>query len=172
MPQQPSPAFRPDLSRRQDAPGMNRRPDSSPQAYNSSDDNMRKLTVGPGIAFNGEISACDYLVVEGTVEAKVKEGRRLEIAESGLYRGTVEIDEADIAGKFEGDLTVRGRLSVRASGRIEGKVVYGELAVEAGGRIDGEIRNVVIAAPVSMAKPRVTGMSEILGEEPQASSAA
>ena len=104
----------------------------------AGNDEMRKLTVGPGIAFNGEISACDYLVVEGTVEAKVKEGRRLEIAEGGLFRGSVEIDEADIAGKFEGELVVRGRLNVRGTGQIDGKVQYGELAVEAGGRIEAK----------------------------------
>jgi cytoskeletal protein CcmA (bactofilin family) len=170
MPANNQPAFRPDLSRRPDAPGtntmsgMNRRPDGGAE-------DMRKLIVGPGIAFNGEISACDYLVVEGTVEAKVKEGRRLEIAEGGLFRGSVEIDEAEIAGKFEGDLTVRGRLNVRGSGRIEGKVQYGELAVEAGGSIDGEMKSVAVA-PVAMPKPRITGMNEMLGDQPAASSAA
>jgi cytoskeletal protein CcmA (bactofilin family) len=132
---------------------------------------MRKLVVGPGIAFNGEISACDYLVVEGTVEARVKEGRRLEIADGGLFRGSVEIDEADIAGKFEGDLTVRGRLSLRGTGRIEGKLQYGELSVEAGGCIDGDIKHVAVA-PVVQPKARITGMNEILGEQPAASSAA
>jgi cytoskeletal protein CcmA (bactofilin family) len=167
MPQPAQPAFRPDLSRRPDLQNnVARRPESS-----ASTEDMRKLIVGPGIAFNGEISACDYLVVEGTVEAKVKEGRRLEIAESGLFRGMVEIDEADIAGKFEGELLVRGRLNVRGSGRIEGKVQYGELAVEAGGRIEGEIRGVAVA-PMPMPKPRITGMTEMLGDMPAASSAA
>ena len=110
-------------------------------------------------------------MVEGTVEAKVKEGRRLEIADGGLFRGSVEIDEADIAGKFEGELTVRGRLNVRGSGRIEGKVQYGELAVEAGGSIDGEMKSVAVA-PVVMPKPRITGMNEMLSEQSAASSAA
>jgi cytoskeletal protein CcmA (bactofilin family) len=102
---------------------------------------MRRLVVGRDITLAGEL-ACDHRTVEGTVEARVKECQRLEIAETGLFRGTVEIRDADIGGRFEGEITVQGRLTVRSTGKIEGKIQYGELAVEAGGSIDGEIRGV------------------------------
>ncbi|OFW83016.1 MAG: hypothetical protein A2018_01435 [Alphaproteobacteria bacterium GWF2_58_20] len=108
---------------------------------------VRKLTVGKDIALAGEINACDHLVVEGTVEAKVREGHRIEIAESGLFRGTVDIQQADIAGRFEGELLVHGRLKLRATGRIEGKVTYGELEVEAGGQIRGTVEVVEASKP-------------------------
>lgn len=100
---------------------------------------LRKLVVGREITLNGEIAACDHLIVEGTVEAAVKDCNRLEVAESGLFRGSVEIHEAEIAGRFEGQITVQGKLVVRSTGRIEGKIQYGELAVDAGGSLDGEI---------------------------------
>ncbi|MFA7275420.1 MAG: polymer-forming cytoskeletal protein [Pseudobdellovibrionaceae bacterium] len=99
----------------------------------------RRLVIGMGITMSGEIESCDVLVVEGTVEAALKGASVLEIAESGMFYGTVEIDEATIAGKFEGDLTVNGRLTVRASGSITGAITYKELAVEAGATIDGKI---------------------------------
>jgi cytoskeletal protein CcmA (bactofilin family) len=86
------------------------------------------------------VNACDHLIVEGTVEAKVRDCYRLEVAESGLFHGAVEIREAEIAGRFLGELIVQGRLSVRATGRVEGKIQYGELAVDAGGTLDGEVR--------------------------------
>jgi cytoskeletal protein CcmA (bactofilin family) len=108
---------------------------------------VRKLIVGRGIAFSGEISACDDLIVEGTVEARLPGGHRIEITESGLFRGTVEIDEADIGGRFEGEITVKDRLTVRATGRIDGKVQYGELAVEAGGVLQGDVRSIAEKAP-------------------------
>jgi cytoskeletal protein CcmA (bactofilin family) len=107
---------------------------------------VRKLTVGRGIAFSGEISACDHLIVEGTVEARLPEGQRIEITETGLFRGTVVSAEADIGGRFEGEITVRGRLTVRATGRIEGKIQYGELAVEAGGTLEGDVRGIANGA--------------------------
>lgn len=101
---------------------------------------IRKLIVGRDINLSGEIAACDHLIVEGTVEARVRDCYRLEVAESGLFQGAVEISEADIAGRFLGELIVHGRLSVRATGKVEGKIQYGELAVEAGGTLDGEVR--------------------------------
>lgn len=99
----------------------------------------RKLYIGQGITLSGEIESCDHLVVEGTVEAALKGASVLEIAEAGAYFGTVDIDEATIAGRFEGDLTVRGRLTIKATGSITGSIAYKELAIEAGANVDGKI---------------------------------
>ena len=109
-------------------------------SLSSGANEMRKLIVGRDISLSGEITACDVLVVEGTVEAKLRDGRNIEIAESGLFKGSVEIDEADIAGRFEGDISVRGRLRLRSTGKINGSIRYGELEVEAGGQLIGEIQ--------------------------------
>ncbi len=89
------------------------------EAYSGSD---RTLTIGRGINMSGEIEACDHLMVEGTVEAALKGAKLLEIAESGTFYGTVEIEEATIAGRFEGDITVNGRLTLKASGVITGSI--------------------------------------------------
>jgi cytoskeletal protein CcmA (bactofilin family) len=169
-PVSPAPAFRPDLGRRPEQAmspmgGQNSMQGMGPNkpGVNGRPEEMRKLTVGRDIALTGEISACDYLIVEGTVEARVREGKRMEIADCGLFRGTVEIDEADIAGRFEGDITVHGRLRVRATGRIDGKVQYGELEVEAGGHIEGELHSTkgkAAAAAAAPLKPRSTDLSE------------
>jgi cytoskeletal protein CcmA (bactofilin family) len=113
---------------------------------------MRKLIVGRDISLSGEITACDVLVVEGTVEAKLRDGRNIEIAESGLFKGSVEIDEADIAGRFEGDISVRGRLRLRSTGKITGSIRYGELEVEAGGQLMGEIQVMTASASNSVAR--------------------
>lgn len=108
------------------------------EATNGKED--RRLTVGPGLALTGEISACDSLIVAGKVDAKLSDGKLLEITETGQFRGTVEIENADIAGRFDGQLTVHGRLTVRSTGRISGMVCYGELEINAGGQIIGELQ--------------------------------
>ena len=111
-----------------------------PGSSRSSSGEERKLTVGKGLSLAGEIASCDVLVVEGKVEAKLSEGKLLEITESGQFRGNVEIENADIAGRYDGQLIVHGRLTVRATGRISGMVKYGELEVSAGGQIIGELQ--------------------------------
>lgn len=102
-------------------------------------DTKRRLLIGEGITLSGEIESCDHLVVEGTVEAALKGANVLEIAEKGMFYGTVEINEATIAGKFEGEITVNGRLTVRGTGSVTGSISYKELAVEAGAMIDGKL---------------------------------
>lgn len=97
----------------------------------------RKLIIGQGITMSGEIEHCDHLIVEGTVQATLKDAKLLDISEAGVFYGTVDIEEATIAGRFEGDIIVAGRLTVRATGTITGSIRYKELAVEAGATIDG-----------------------------------
>lgn len=102
-------------------------------------DTTSKLNIGKGITLSGEIEACDHLVVEGTVEAALKGANILEIAESGAFFGTVEIEEATIAGRFEGDITVKGRLNILSTGTIIGSISYKELSMEAGATLDGSV---------------------------------
>lgn len=116
---------------------------------------QRRLIVGRDISLSGEIGSCDVLVVEGTVEAKLRDGRSIEITENGLFKGSVEIDEADIGGRFEGDIVVRGRLTVRSTGRISGTIKYGELMIEAGGQLIGDVQ--VVSTPA--ARPTVTPLA-------------
>ncbi|MEM7022260.1 MAG: polymer-forming cytoskeletal protein [Pseudomonadota bacterium] len=99
----------------------------------------KRLIVGQGIRLSGEISSCDRLVVEGSVEATLNDTLALEIAESGRFTGGCEVEEADISGVYDGDLTVRTRLIVRGSGKLTGTVRYGELELERGGQIAGNI---------------------------------
>jgi len=109
-----------------------------PEAPTRADPDSKRLTVGREISLNGgEITDCERLVVEGTVEATMTGGRLLEIARGGLFKGSVTIDNADIAGTFEGELRVKNRLTIQASGRILGTIRYGQLEIERGGRIDG-----------------------------------
>jgi len=98
-----------------------------------------RLIVGPNIKLKGvEIDDCDTLVVEGRVEATMV-SRALQIAEGGSFRGNVDIEVAEIRGAFDGELTVRGRLVVHATGRINGKVRYGKLLVQEGGEVCGDV---------------------------------
>ena len=98
-----------------------------------------KLTVGPNIKLKGvEITDCDTLVVEGTVEATMN-SRVIQIAAEGAFRGSAEIDIAEIHGEFEGNLTVREKLVIFGSGRVHGKIRYGKVIIEEGGQLTGEI---------------------------------
>ena len=69
--------------------------------------------------------------------------RAIQIAEQGAFKGTADIEVAEIRGSFEGELTVRGRLVGHATGRVSGKVRYGKLLVQEGGEIVGDVGSLV-----------------------------
>jgi cytoskeletal protein CcmA (bactofilin family) len=99
----------------------------------------KKLIVGRDISLNGEIRTCDTLVVEGSVEAVLQDCKNIEIMGPGEFKGAAEVDVADISGRFDGDLTARQRLIVRAGGKVLGKIRYGQLEIERGGVLSGEV---------------------------------
>ena len=97
------------------------------------------LTVGPNIKLKGvEITDCDTLVVEGTVEATM-DSRLMQITAAGAFKGSADIDIAEIHSAFDGELTVRDKLVIYATGRVTGKVRYGKLVIEEGGQLSGEV---------------------------------
>jgi cytoskeletal protein CcmA (bactofilin family) len=104
------------------------------------DGEMRRLSVGREITLSGEINSCDKLFIEGSVEANLTNCRDVDIAESGLFKGSASIEEAEVRGRFEGNLVVRKRLLIKASGRVSGTIRYGQIEIECGGQISGDIQ--------------------------------
>lgn len=100
------------------------------------------LLIGRDISLNGKITACDKVIVEGKVEADLTDSRFVEIAESGMFKGSAEVEEAEIRGQFEGRLSVRGRLLIRGSGKVAGDIAYGQVEIECGGEISGTVQTV------------------------------
>lgn len=123
-------------------PVPGRRPPAIPMPFGGASADMEeegsRLIVGRNIQLKGEITACDTLVVEGRVEASMN-SRMIQVSEAGLFEGEATVEMAEIAGRFEGTLTARDRLLVRATGKITGKVRYGRVEIEDGGEIAGEI---------------------------------
>ncbi len=128
------------------------------------DAETRKLIVGREISLSGEITACDRLVVEGSVEANLANCRDIDIAETGLFKGSASIDDAEIRGRFEGTLNVRRRLLIRASGRVIGTVRYGQIEIECGGQISGDIQAQPMTdagdAPLTVSRPTILSLAE------------
>jgi len=114
----------------------------------------RVLTVGNDILLKGEIATCDRLVIEGKVDATLNDVHTVEIAETGSFKGSAHIEDAEISGLFEGDLIVRNRLVIYATGKVRGKITYGEIEIERGGELTGEIKTSDPTAQAGGNRPR------------------
>ena len=134
-------SFQPEIPRRiPDIPGSPARLPDRPLGSVGSDSDTSRLVVGRDIRLSGEITACDKLVVEGSVEVTLSNARAIEVAPTGHFTGAAEVDEADISGRYDGDLVAREKLIVRAGGHIKGKVSYGRIVIESGGEVYGDMQ--------------------------------
>lgn len=138
--------FHPDVPRRTvDIPGAPRRVERP----RPGDAESKRLTVGRDICLSGEITSCDKLIVEGRVEATLTDARAIEVTATGLFKGAAQVEEADISGRYEGELIAHDRLIVRAGGLISGSVRYGRIIIESGGQVSGDMQ-ALETAPLDM----------------------
>jgi len=114
----------------------------------------RTLVVGRGISVQGTVQDAERLVVEGTMEATMINGlTELSITHGGIFKGEVEVDEAEVAGTIDGTLTARNALIIRASGRVLGTARCRRLQVEDGGQITGRIEMLGDSMPAMSPAP-------------------
>ena len=80
----------------------------------------------------GNITSEADFRIDGKLEGNVKTSGKVVIGKDGYINGKVECVNADIEGKFNGELNVSDLLSLKASATIEGNVSVSKLAVEPG----------------------------------------
>lgn len=136
----PTPTSPPPAPPGMQSPGM-QQPGGQPGALrqNRAPVERRTLVVGRGISVQGTVQDAERLVVEGTVEASMIHATELAISPGGMFKGEVEVEDAEVAGTIDGTLTARGNLIVRASGKVLGTARCRRLQVEDGGQITGRM---------------------------------
>ncbi len=113
----------------------------------------RTLVVGRGISLQGTVQDAERLVVEGKVEATLISAAELSVSPGGIFKGEIEVEDAEVAGTVDGTIVARGQLVVRASGVVLGTARCRRLQVEDGGQITGRmemITETAARAPAAM----------------------
>ncbi|GAJ30194.1 hypothetical protein Amme_111_019 [Acidomonas methanolica NBRC 104435] len=127
----------------------------------------RTLVVGRGISVQGTVQDAERLVVEGTVEASMIHATELSVTQGGVFRGEVEVEDAELAGTIDGTLTVRGNLFIRSTGRLIGKAKCRRLQVEDGGQVTGHLEMITdgVSTRPLMSEPAPAATSTIEASE-------
>jgi len=88
--------------------------------------------IGVGSSFRGTLMVSGTLRIEGDVEGDILNCERLEIGEHGLMRADIEVKEAVIEGRVQGNVRALGTLEMKAGARIEGDVTAATVVMEPG----------------------------------------
>lgn len=102
------------------------------------------------LKIQGEISGDADLYVDGVVEGTVTlGGRKLTVGDGGRVAAHVDVGEATVRGRVEGDIRATDRIEVASSGDVDGEIQTRRLAVADGAKIRGKVS----VGKVSVGKP-------------------
>lgn len=101
--------------------------------------------IGETLHFKGELTAGEDLVIEGTVEGTINQGKCcLTVKPKGRLVANVNATKIFIEGKVKGDLHATVSVKVRKGGEVEGNIVAPTVSLEEGAVFNG---NVEMRAP-------------------------
>jgi len=88
--------------------------------------------IGQNTKIKGDIISEGDFRIDGELNGSVKTSGKVVIGKDGSITGKVECVNADIEGRFSGELFVSNVLSLKSTADIEGDVVVAKLAIEPG----------------------------------------
>lgn len=94
--------------------------------------------VSNGTIIDGIFKSSENVRLDGTINGEVKCESRLVVGEKGLIAGNVVTQDGIIMGSIEGDVRVKGTLTLKGTAFIRGGIHAKFLVVEEGARYIGD----------------------------------
>ena len=88
--------------------------------------------IGIGSTLRGTLMVSGVLRIDGEFEGDILNCERLEVGEHGLMRADVEVREALVLGRVEGNIRALGSIEMKAGARVQGDVVAMSVTMEPG----------------------------------------
>lgn len=95
--------------------------------------------IGQNVTIKGVIAFARLLRVDGTFEGELESEGNLIVGTQGFVKANLDLKEAFIAGKVEGNITVRERLVLRGRAEIRGDITAPLLSIDEGVSIIGKV---------------------------------
>jgi len=98
---------------------------------------MERNVIAKNSTFIGDITSDGDFRIDGVLEGTLKTNGRVIIGAEGVIKGSVESENADIEGRFSGQLSVANTLTIKSLANISGDVIAGKLSLEPGAVFNG-----------------------------------
>ncbi len=96
--------------------------------------------IGAGTEIEGNLITQAGVRIEGLFKGMIECQGDVVIGENGAAHSNIAARNVTVAGKIVGDVNTRGKLTILATGSLQGNVSAHTLVVEEGGRINGTTR--------------------------------
>ena len=98
-----------------------------------------ETTLGEGVTFRGELTFERLLRIDGTFEGELISKGKVIVGPKGQVKANLNLREAIIEGKVEGNITVEERLELRGGASVHGDITAKLLSVDEGVTMCGRV---------------------------------
>ncbi|MDR2684123.1 MAG: polymer-forming cytoskeletal protein [Prevotellaceae bacterium] len=103
---------------------------------NGTSHNM--LAVGTKIV--GNVSAETDIRIDGEIEGEIVCPSKVIVGTTGIIKGVVNCQNADVMGKIEGKITASDAVSLKATSNFNGDIITKIISIEAGAKFNGTLK--------------------------------
>lgn len=116
-------------------------PFQSTFALGQEQDEMEEpeTVIGENVSLKGEISFEKLLRIDGHFEGQLLSQGKLIVGPTGCVKCDINLEEAYISGKVEGNINVKNRLVLRGRAEVRGDITASTISVDEGVSLIGHI---------------------------------
>jgi cytoskeletal protein CcmA (bactofilin family) len=97
------------------------------------------IVVGENSSLEGTFETQGSMFVDGSMNRADLKAALLSIGTSGSVEGSAAVSRAEIAGSFDGHLTVAGEVILRSTSHVTGEIQCGKLVTHRGATIKAQV---------------------------------
>ena len=100
---------------------------------------MAGTVIGPGLSIEGELSAQEEVVVQGTFRGTLSSKDAVSVGQGAVVEADIRGASLSCAGQVTGNVTADERVDIQAGGRLIGDVKASRLTIADGASFKGNV---------------------------------
>jgi cytoskeletal protein CcmA (bactofilin family) len=105
---------------------------------NDMAENGEVTIVGAGARLEGTVVSAGSLRIDGQIKGQINADGDVELSAQSQVEADIRAQNVSVAGRFKGNIIVKGKAHLARGGRIDGNITSKTLVVEEGGTFHGQ----------------------------------
>ncbi len=131
------------MFRRQDAEQLHEREGAGEQpapgrSEEAMTENSEVTIVGAGARLEGNVVSAGSLRIDGQVKGQINAEGDVALSPQSQVEADIRAQNVSVAGRFKGNLVVKGKAHLARGGRVDGNITSKTLVIEEGGIFHGQ----------------------------------
>ena len=129
-------------------------------------ENGEVTIVGTGARLEGNVVSAGNLRIDGQVKGQINADGDVVLSPQSQVEADIRSQNVSVAGRFKGNILVKGKAHLARGGRIDGNITSKTLVVEEGGIFHGQSNmDAGAGSPSTQAAQQSSGAAAKEGEE-------